>query len=1816
MTTHRSCAVDNEQKLVEYLKRATVELGEARARAAELEAKGHEPIAIVGMACRFPGGVTSPAELWDLVAAGRDATSGFPADRGWDLTGVFDHERPGGHTTGGGFLDDIAGFDADLFGISPREALDMDPQQRLMLEVSWEALESAGIGPSSVRGSSTGVFAGVMYHDWGAWPSVRPEGASSYVDTGSLTSVVSGRISYCLGLEGPAVSIDTACSSSLVALHLARQALLRGECALALAGGVTVMTTPDSYADSGRQGSLPADGRCKSYGDGADGVAWGEGVGVLLLERLSDARRNGRRVLAVVRGSAVNQDGASSGLSVPNGPAQQRVIRQALADAGLSASDVDLVEGHGTGTTLGDPIEAHALLATYGQARDRPLWLGSVKSNLGHPQAAAGVAGVIKTVQAMRHGVLPKTLHAGEPSRQVEWSSGAVELLAEARTWPENGRPRRAGVSSFGFSGTNAHVIIEQAPDPVVAPEPPVGPPAAVPLVLSGKTSEAVRAQAKRLLERMNNAPDLGLEDVAYSLATTRSLQEHRAAIVVRNREEALTSLDTFSKGHPVSHAASGVADVDGGVVFVFPGQGTHWAGMCAELLETSPVFARRMAECADALAPHVDWSLLEVARGTADTVPLDRVDVTQPLSFATMVSLAELWASCGVRPDAVVGHSQGEVAAACVAGALSLADAAKVIAVRSQAIARSMAGWGGMAWVLAAPEHAEALIAPWADAIGLAAVNGPESVAVSGEAGALREFLARCKEKDVRAGRVVSDFASHTWQMERVEDEVLAGFAGLRPRTPAVPFFSSVDQQWIAGDAFDARYWYRNMRRPVLFGPSVEVLLEQEYRAFVEVSPASVLTATVRNIAESAAGVSAAVVETLRARDGGLRRMYTSLGHLSARGVPVDWAAVFAGSSARAVELPTYAFQRRRYWPERRRPAGDVSRAGLVTVDHPFLGAVVRSPTDDGVTLTGRLSVSTLPWLAEHALWDRYVLPGTGFLELAIKAGDQVSCGAVEELTLEAPLLLPEHGGVAVQVVVRASDETGRRTVDIFAQRDGEETWTRHASGVLAAESRPTTPVDLTTWPPPGATAVNLEGGYEALSRRGYGYGPVFQGLRAMWRRDDTVFAEVSLPEHARAAEFGLHPALLDAALHSDLVGRDGPAEIPFVWSGVALYASGASALRVRIDQVAPGEVALAAADASGSPVASVRSLVARNVSADQLGPAGRDGSLFSVGWHRLAGPPPGPAPANWAVLGSGDAMGLPRHPDLAALVSGGKVPDAVVYCVPESGTEDDVPTAVRAGIRGLLELLQGWLREERLSGAQLVVATRNAAANLEHASLWGLVRAAEAENPGRFVLVDVDGSESSWRALPGVVAAGEPEAAIRDGVLTVPRLDRVQASEPGGWNTAGTVLITGGTGGLGALVARHLVGEHGVRHLVLASRSGRAAPGAGTLCADLEQLGAEVRIVACDVADRVSVENALAEVDPAHPLTGVVHAAGVADAGLIAGLDAGRIDRVARPKVDGAWHLHELTRDLDLSVFVLFSSAAGLVLSAGQGGYAAANAFLDALAEHRRTLGLPAVSLAWGLWSGTGMGGQTGATDLTRLERMGITGLSAEEGLALFDAAVGLPGAVLAPIKIAPSALRARSGPALLRGLGRPSVRPESERDMLAALGPMSEQDRHRTVLDLVRRQVAAVLGHDDLKAVEPRRGFISLGLDSLAAVELRNQLSAATGLRLAATLTFDYPSPLEVTVFLLAELFPDVSAADSDSAAESRVRAALASVPLAALRAAGLLDSLLELAAAGSRAPGDPAADHSEAIKSMTAEDLVRTALGAGADDLLPE
>ncbi len=2192
-------ALPSTEEITEALRSALRRSERLQQENERLRARAAEPIAIVGMGCRYPGGVASAEDLWRLVAEGEDATGAFPTDRGWDLDALYhpDPDHAGTcYAREGAFLHDAACFDAEFFAINPREALAMDPQQRLLLETAWEALEHAAIDPHALAGSRTGVYTGVSSQDYNVATLLAPpeRELGGYVVTGTAGSAISGRVSYTLGLEGPCVTVDTACSSSLVALHLACQALRGGECSLALAGGVAVLATTALFVDFSRQRALAPDGRCKSFAEAADGTGWSEGVGVLVLERLSDARANGRDVLAVVRGSAVNQDGQSNGLTAPNGVAQESVIREALARAGLAPGEVDAVEAHGTGTRLGDPVEAHALQGAYGSSRDEadPLWLGSVKSNLGHAQAAAGVAGVIKMVEAIRRGRLPRSLHVDRPSSRVEWSAGGVELLLEQRDWPARGGERRAGVSSFGVSGTNAHVILEHAPAVELSEtSPPAIDPAAMkaaaalPWVLSGRGEEALAGQARRLRawieERDRGEGDRDGDralDVGLGLAG-RSVFERRAVVLgggVQECSEGIAGLGSELGGGAVQGEAIG-----GATAFLFTGQGAQWAGMGSELHRASPVFRVAFDEACALFDEGLGRSLREIVFDGAHTELLGRTEFTQPALFAVEVALFRLLERLGVCPDFVMGHSIGELAAAHVAGVFSLEDACRLVLARGRLMGELPAGGAMVALQAGEREVAESL-AGLESRVAVAAVNGPSAVVVSGDEDAVEELAAVWQARGRKTRRLRVSHAFHSPRMDAMLEEFSRVASEITYAEPHLTVVSNVTGEPYGGEiGASAEYWVRHVRETVRFQAGARWLRDAGATRYLEVGPDGVLTAAVGEClapdlasGESAGPPSAsfAAVASMRRERPEAATLLRGLSELWVRGGEVDWGALFEGSSARPARLPTYAFQRERYWLQTPAASSDPAALGQRSTGHPLLPAALALPEGGGWLLTGRLSLRAQPWLCDHVVMGTALVPGTALLELALEAGRLVGCEQVAELTLHAPLALGDGEAAELRVEVSDAGEDGW-SVEIRSRLTGEEIeepWTLHASGRVAGASAPSDEGGFAqAWPPPGAEPLDVTGLYEEFAALGLEYGESFRGLTRAWRVGEEVCAEIELAgsQHNTTSGFGVHPALLDGALHAALIAgglADGAARaadaqptvrLPFCWSDVTVHARGASSLRVRFGAgETEGSFTLTASDQRGATVIEVGELSTLEVSARQLRRSRGGGALYALRWSEVPG-----AESREVWTGAVSLLGAERSRLAESLLASGLVeaaledPDVlleaagcasgvvIVDCTSLPALAAGSDAGVGSAVGWCFDVLRACLVSEQLGGCRFAVVTSHAmsvgggdrAPDCAQAAVWGLVRSAQSEYPGRLLLVDVDGEDASLRALAGVLGSAEPQVALRSGEAFAARLaagdvgalsapeghwkltaghdgtleslslavapemaaspgegqvrvgvraaglnfrdvlialgvypgggaiggegvgivqaigdgveglavgDRVMGlldggfgpvalgdhrslvrvpsklslgeaatvpiafltayyalqdlakvkhgerllvhaaaggvgmaavqlarhwgvkvfataspakqhvleelfglergdiassrslefadsfavagvdvvlnslagefidgslgllsaggrfvemgktdlrsagdvagRHPGvsyrafdlmeagpqrigevlrelavlfeegvlsplpvvGWDVRrapeafrfmsqaghvgknvvtmpasidpdGTMLLTGGTGALGGALARHLVTEHGVRHLILASRRGRDAPGAIELQSELEAHGASVKVVACDVAEESQLARLLAEISSERPLRGVIHAAGVLDDGVLETMTREQLDRVFVAKAQAAWNLHRLTRECDLTTFVMFSSAAGLLGAPGQANYAAANAFLDALAEHRRAAALPAVSIAWGPWETTaGMTATVDERDIARMGRSGMLPLAPADALDLFDAAHSSAEALLLAARLDHAALRRHATRGALPGPLRSVIQTPARATQKPSISLASRLDgvptaeRERMLTAILTGEINAVLGHHHAHAIDPDRTFKELGFDSLTAIELRNRLNNATGQQLPATLVYDHPTTTQLASHLLERL-GSVSPR-SEPLDESGLRAMLDSIPIERLRDAGVLETLTALArSATPRMAPVSSEDERAAIDEMDAEQLVSAVLG---------
>jgi acyl transferase domain-containing protein len=1335
----------------------------------------------------------------------------------------------------------------------------------------------------------------------------------------------------------------------------------------------------------------------------------------------------------------------------------------------------------------------------------------------------------------MREGVLPKTLHVDAPSSKVDWESGEIKLLSEQLPWDGNGKPRRAGVSSFGISGTNAHVILEEAPElePAAAGEQagdggeaPAPLPGQVPLVLSAKAEPALAEAAGRLADHLQENADLDPTDIAYSLAATRSAFRHRAVVLGQDRKELLAALTSLAEGTPSPNLITAKAG-EGKLAYLLTGQGSQRLGMGRELYETDPHFKEAFDRACEELGPHLDTPLEDTvfAKGKKAAALLEDTTHAQPALFAIEVALHEALAKRGLSPDVLAGHSVGEIAAAHIAGVFELSGAARLVAARGRLMGALPAG-GVMAAIEATETEATGSIEGRESDLALAAINGPKATVISGTEEAVEDVRARWEEQGRKTKRLAVSHAFHSPLMEPMLGEFAEVAESLTYREPKIPVVSNVTGEVLsAEEATDPAYWVAHARQPVRFADAIETLHEQGASTYMELGPDPVLCAVARECLGEEG--EAAFIPTLREGRPEAGALTIAIAHAHAAGAKVGWGAFFGGTGAKRVPLPTYPFQRTRYWLASTGGVVEASAVGQGDAGHPLLGAAVGLAGDSGqgILLTGRISLSTHPWLRDHAVGEAVLLPGGAFLELALRAAEEAGAETVGELTVKEPLVLPGSGAMALQVSVSGPGEEGQRQVTIHSRPGDEEgEWALNASGTLSEGPAPA-PEPLGAWPPEGAEELDATYLYDVLAEQGLGYSPAFQGLKAAWRDGESICAEVALPEEQgpEAERFAIHPALLEAALHAAALadgGASANAALPAAWHGVSVHAVGARELRVRLAPGQEGEHSLALASASGAPVATIGSLALRPPSPEQLQAQGRR--------------PSGLLGLQWAEIPLAGQEGTPPGVEL-------------LHCEPSAGTSN--AEAAQKAAEEALEAIQRWLGDESKEGMRLALLTEGAVAAGEGespdpaaAAVWGLTRSAISEHPGRFALIDTDGTEASEAALPAALSLSgeEPQLALREGAALAPRLTRMSEGdgEVPAMDPERTVLITGATGALGALVARHLAGDHGARHLLLVSRGGEGAEGAEGLKAELEGLGARVRIAACDVSDKEALEALFEEIPTAHPLGAVVHCAGTIADGTVETLGPEQIEQVFAAKAQGAQNLHELAEGSGLSAFVLFSSVAGTLGGPGQANYAAANAFLDALAQKRQAEGLPATSIAWGLWQReSGMAGGLSEADMARMRRGGTEPLADEHGLALFDAALmaGRPGALAVPIDTASLRALASAGvlPPLFHGLIRmPRKRVQAAGVLTRLLAERPEAEHEGLVLELVRSQVATVLGHASPHEVEPQRAFQEMGLDSLAAVELRNRLSVVAGLQLPATVVFDYPSAAGIAAKLLAE------------------------------------------------------------------------------------
>jgi len=1837
-----------------------------------------EPVAIIGIGCRFPG-ADSPQAFWQLLRDGVDAISEVPADR-FNLHDFYDPDpaAPGKMTTRwGGFLEHIDQFDPHFFGISPREAARMDPQQRLLLEVAWEALQDAGQVAERLAGTPAGVFIGISNNDYGRIQFSDPHRIDAYAGTGNALSIAANRISYLFDFRGPSIAIDTACSSSLVAVHLACRSLWNGESNLALAGGVNLILSPAITINFSKAGVMAPDGRCKAFDARANGYVRSEGAGVVVLKPLSRALADGDPIYAVIRGSAVNQDGRSNGLMAPNPLAQEAVLREAYRRAGVSPGDVQYVEAHGTGTLLGDPIEVKTLGAVLGI--DRPTGsfcaLGSVKTNIGHLEAAAGVAGLIKVALGLKYREIPPVLHFKEPNPHIPFDQLPLRVQTVLGQWPAPPGPALAGVSSFGFGGTNAHVVLEEAPQSY----------SAVPGSASGIDGREIRnAKSGHLLPFSARSPEtlqslarayqnllaspesvLSIHDICYTAGVRRSHHDYRLAVTGNSREQLAEGLQAFLVGEVRPGLSSGRKDSGrrSKIVFVFPGQGSQWFGMGRSLLEQEPVFRQVVERCDRAMRPYGNWCLLgELTLTDAAQSRLNEVDIVQPALFAIQVALAALWRSWGIEPQAVVGHSMGEVAAACVAGALSLEDAARVICHRSRLVTRAI-GQGAMAAVELSMEEARGVLAGYEDRVSIAASNSPTSTVLSGDPAALEAILDQLRRRDIFCGLVKVDFASHSPQMDPLRADLLHALEGLEPRVVSLPIYSTVTGMATDGSEFKALYWARNLREPVLFSAAVQRLLQDGYGTFLEISPHPILLSGIQQ-GLNHFGHQGAVLQSMRREEEERTVMLGSLGALYSLGYPVDWSRIYP-AGGRCVELPCYPWHRERCWLENAEgdsqweqvPSNETGR-------HPLLGRHFESAHPAGTHLWEvTLDKKHLPYLDDHRIEGVAVLPASAYVEMALAAAVEVfgaQSFALKDIEFHRALFLPDGKALPLQLILSPGAD-GAASFHIYSRPPGIEqsskTWRLHAKGRVlprsvsgVSDALPMAQETLAEIQARCPEEISGQDYYARLSESGIKYGPFFQTITQLWRYGGNVLGEVRVPDppEAEFSAYQIHPAILDACLqvagaavatevkendkqdiymptHIDeirLLGRPGP----HLWSYAHLQERDADAVI--------GDVRLL--DEAGRAVVEILGLRFESLDAHRAAEENPDDWLYEFQWQlkqhlgEQGAVPLRATGENWFIFADRDGVGealaalldaqgarsilvshgdsyeatdsshfriRPEKPEdlrqlfATASLANQSVCRGIVHLwsldtpAPQEITGASLKTAQSLGCGNVLPLIQELARAELRDLPRLWLVTRGSQAageepiplDVAQAPLWGMGRVIAQEHTALWGgLVDLEPGSPLYAAalqLWEEVSSpdGEDQMAFRQGRRYVARLVRRRESAvrrpPLAWPTDASYLITGGLGDLGLVVARWMV-EQGARRLILLGRTelpprsiwnavetGSRLARQVAAIRELEALGASVHLASVDVADEGKLSAFLKEFSAEGwpPIRGVVHAAGVLQDGLLLQLDQAALNTVLRPKVIGGWLLHRLLEDAPLDFFVLFSSAGSLLGQPGQGNYAAANAFLDALAHHRRAQGRPALSVNWGAWTELGFADTAGGKRLAaRLALVGIRSMAPAQALAVMERLLRQDATQVAAVPVDWRQYRqfysVVSESPLLSQLASEETdvqtqagHPGEKRDTLLAAEPAARPGLLQSYLS---DQVARVLGLSASR-LDVEQPLSNLGLDSLMAVELKNRIAVDLGVNVPMVKFLQGPSVVQAATQILDQLTAELSSSSAQLA-----------------------------------------------------------------------
>ncbi len=1727
-----------------------------------------EPVAVVGLGCRLPGNVAGPQAFWSLLVNAEDAITQVPADR-WDADAFYDPDplTPGTMTTKwGGFLSDAAGFDADFFGITPREAAAMDPQHRILLEVSCEALENAGVPTDALSGTRTGVIVGLSSWDYSMVSFERRAEVDAYLSTGNVHSAAVGRISYLLGLRGPAVAVDTACSSSLVAVHLACQSLRLRESDLVLAGGVHLSLSPMTSVALSKLSALSPTGRCKTFDAGADGFVRSEGCGVVVLKRLSDAVRDQDRVLAVVRGTAINQDGRSNGLTAPNALAQRDVISDALRAGDVAADTVNYVEAHGTGTVLGDPIEFESLAAIYGDG-DAPCALGAVKTNLGHLEAAAGITGFIKAVLAVQHGRIPANLHFTQWNPAIDSTATRFFVPTSCTPWPERSGPRRAAVSSFGVSGTNAHVVVEQGPEPVAAA--PAARPAVTTLVISGKTPQRIASTAAVLADWLDSAgAGVQLADVAHTL-NRRARQPRFATVSARDRDEAVKGLHALAVGQSAAGVAGPHERPGGrGTVFVYSGQGSQWAGMGRQLLADEPAFAAAVARLEPDFVAEVGFSLHRVLAEGEEPVGIDRI---QPVLVGVQLALTTLWRSYGVEPDAVIGHSMGEVTAAVVAGALTVAEGLRVIATRSRLMSR-LSGRGAMALLELDSDATNDVIADYPQ-VTLAVYAAPRQSVIAGPPAQVDALVATVRQRNRLARRIDVDVASHHPTIDPVLPELRTALVGLSAKPPSIPIIITTYESTATTTAFDADYWAANLRNPVRFSQAIATAAKS-HDTFIEISPHPLLTHAVTETLESVNPTGRVLVTSAMNRDDDQTLFFHS--QLAAVG------AMTAAAEGRLADIPSTPWHHCAFW------VSDRSASWVTSGAHPLLGAHTELPSGQDHVWQADVGTDMCPWLADHRVHGQPVMPGTGFAEIVLAAGVEalglaVHSLSVHQLEIEQMLPLDSHTRITTQLS-RHSDNDIR--VEVYS-RSANGGWCRHA--VARIETLPPgAPLDPAYRPGDG-TPMSPADFYAALRRTGQHHGPAFAALtRIVSLPGGASTTEITVPDEApRYPGCLVHPVMLDAALQSLVaaIPEGAAAEIgeaaylPVSFEAIRVFGEVGRHARchaelVGLDQGGAGKLGrITLTDDAGKPTAEITGIYARRVERRTMPlPVGQ--KIFETTWVDCpitaeTATPEG-QPGSWLVL-SDDAVTKtdefadswrsssrrvvtatladesavlaafsetaadPQHPPVGVVIFLGH--DSLHGTDPDAALKRarDSIWFVSAAVRAIVGGWHGrsprvWL----VTGHGLAVQDGESGEPAIGA-LRGLVRVLAYEHPDlRFTLVDLETGSDVVATMNLELASSDSDDVVawRGGRRYAERLSRAtlgaRQRDPV-VRQGGAYIITGGLGGLGMVVAGWLI-KSGAGRVVLNGRSG-PKDGQHELLAELRGR-AEVVVVPGDIASPGVAEQLVAAAEAAdHQLCGIVHAAAVLDDSLLMAMDSESLTRIWSPKAAGALRLHQATASRALDWWVVFSSMASLLGSPGQAAYACASAWVDAFVSWRTASGLPAAAINWGPWSEVGLARALTGTVLDPITptegvealesvlaadrtRTGIARLRADRILAAFPEIrrLGYFAQLVEEFNLADDA-GDWAGPDELRDLDPAEIR--------------------RVVADRLRLRVAAVMGHADQSGVDPAVPLVELGLDSLMAVRIRNIARGDFGVEPPVALLLEGASLRDISTNLLGQL-----------------------------------------------------------------------------------